>query len=78
MNHGWRNDDIRQLDDLIWAHNIRAEEYYGAQYCSENVEYSVHVVEVIMRHSSPDNYSCEMFERIIRSHKKQSCGTNIR
>lgn len=70
--HGWEDGDIDKLESIIWAHNIKAEELYGATYCSENVEYSVHMPEVIKRHSSPDNYSCEMFERIIRSHKLQS------
>ena len=72
MNHGWDENEIQKLDSLIWKHNVRAEEFYGPEYCSENVEYAVHMSEVIRRHSSADNYSCELYERIIRSHKRQS------
>ena len=70
--HGWEDSDIAKLESIIWAHNIKAEELCGTTYCSENVEYAVHMAEVVKRHSSPDNYSCEMFERIIRFHKQQS------
>ena len=70
--HGWEDRDIAKLESIIWAHNIKAEELYGTTYCSENVEYAVHMPEVVKRHSSPDNFSCEMFERIIRFHKQQS------
>ena len=72
VTNGWEDTDIETLESIIWAHNIRAEEFYGKAYCSENVEYAVHLPEVVERHSSPDNYSCEMYERVIRSHKKQT------
>ena len=55
----------------MWAHAIRAEELYGLSICTENLEYSVHVAEDIQRHSSMDNYSCELYERAILRHKAQ-------
>ena len=73
----WKDSDISKLESIIWAHNIKAEELYGTTYCSENVEYAVHMLEEVKRHSSPDNYSCEMFKRIIRFHKLQKCESNI-
>ena len=72
VKNGWTDGDIETLESIIWTHNIRAEELYGVAYCSENVEYAVHLPEVVRRHSSPDNYSCEMYERVIRSHKRQT------
>ena len=56
----------------MWTHAIKAEEYYGLSICTENLEYSVHIADDINRHSSPDNYSCELFERAIRIHKQQT------
>ena len=40
-------------------------------YCSENLEYSTHIADEIHRNSSPENFSCELYERAIRSHKQQ-------
>ena len=40
--------------------------------CKENLEYSTHLCEDAKRHSSPDNYSCEGFERAIRIPKQQT------
>jgi hypothetical protein len=57
---GWENHHIERLEKLLWSHAIRAEEFYGLNICTENLEYSVHVAEDIKRHSSMDNYSCEL------------------
>ena len=40
--------------------------------CTENLEYSTHLSQDVKRHSSPDNYSCEVYERAIRTHKQQT------
>ena len=69
---GWSDEDIKTLDSLTWAHAIAAEEYYGLGICTENLEYSTHLSQDVKRHSSPDNYSCEVFERAIRTHKQQT------
>ena len=68
---GWLDENISRLDKLLWAHAIRAEEYYGIGFCTENLEYSTHATSDIKRHSSMDNYSCELYERAILRHKKQ-------
>ena len=41
-----------------------------------NLEYSVHFLEDIRRHSRMNNYSCEMYERAILSTKTQKLNTN--
>ena len=69
---GWLEENISRLDKLLWAHAIRAEEYYGIGFCTENLEYSTHASSDIRRHSSMDNYSCELYERAILRHKKQN------
>lgn len=70
-NFGWNERNIARLKALAWSHAVAAEEYYGAAFCSENLEYSTHLADEIFRHSSPDNYSCELYERAIRGHKQQ-------
>ena len=69
---GWSDDNIAALESLAWSHAISAEEYYGLSMCTENLEYSTHLAEDLKRHSSPDNYSCEIFERAIRVFKQQT------
>ena len=68
---GWQDCNITRLEKLLWTHAIRAEEFYGLQICTENLEYSVHAAQDIKRHSSMDNYSCELYERAILKHKGQ-------
>lgn len=70
-NFGWNQSNISRLKALAWSHAIAAEECYGADFCTENLEYSTHLADEIFRHSSPDNYSCELYERAIRGHKQQ-------
>ena len=69
---GWSAADVSALENLAWAHAIAAEEFYGLHICTENLKYSTHLCEDVKRHSSPDNYSCEGFERAIRIHKQQT------
>ena len=67
---GWQNEHIKRLKKLLCpAHAIRGEECYGLEMCTENLEYSLHVAEDIRRHSSMDNYSCELYERAILRQK---------
>jgi len=68
---GWNKENIQRLENLLWAHAIKAEEYYGLGFCTENLEYSTHAASDIKRHSSMDNYSCELYERAVKDHKKQ-------
>ena len=68
---GWENQHVERLEKLLWSHAIKAEECYGLPMCTENLEYSVHVAQDIKRHSSMDNYSCELYERAILRHKAQ-------
>ena len=55
----------------MWTHAIKAEEFYGPSICTENLEYSVHMSADVLRHSASDNYSCDMFERVIHKNKEQ-------
>ena len=76
--HGWKDEGIQKLESIIWVHNIRRKGLYGIQYSSENVEYVVCMPNVVQRHYSPDNYLCEIFERVIRPHKRLViCGSHI-
>ena len=49
---GWTEENIKRLDDLLWSHAIRCEQFYGLDYCTENLEYSTHMADDIRRHSS--------------------------
>ena len=69
--NGWTDHHIRVLKSLLWRHAITAEEYYGPKICTENLECSTHACEDILRHSSPDNYCCDMYERTVDDWKKQ-------
>ena len=69
--NGWTKDDIENLRLMLWRHAIIAEEYYGPQVCSENLEYSTHAADDIYRHSSPDNYCCDVYERTVDTWKQQ-------
>ena len=70
-NNGWSENHVKMLNNLLWTHAIKAEEFYGFSICTENLEYSVHIGTDIIRHSAPDNYSCDMYERVIRKLKEQ-------
>ena len=37
------------------------EELYGLSACTENVEYSLHMPDDIVRHSTLDNYWCYLY-----------------
>ena len=52
------------------------EELYGLAACTVNVEYSLHMPEDVQRHSTPDNYWCFMYERLVRYYKRQT--TNMK
>ena len=60
------------LKSLLWKHAILFEETYGLQACTDYLEYSLHIVEDISRHSCPDNYWCYVFEQLVSSHKDQT------
>jgi hypothetical protein len=66
---GWERQNVEHLQKLLLSHAIKAEECYGLSMYTENLEYSVHVAQDIARHSSMDNYSCELYERAIMRHK---------
>ena len=69
---GWRKEDIDLLNKLLWLHAIQFEQCYGVACCSENLEYSLHLPSDIYRHSSPDNYWCFVYERLVRFYKLQT------
>ena len=73
---GWTSEHEVLLKQLLWRHAVLYENYYGTSACSENVEYSLHLTEDIVRHSTPDNYWCFLFERMVSIHKQQT--TNMK
>ena len=73
---GWQPEHITYLKDLLWLHAIEYEELYGLSACTENVEYSLHLPEDIVRHSIPDNYWCYVYERLVKCYKRQT--TNMK
>ena len=56
---------------MIWF-----EESFGIEYCTENLEYSLHLASDIYRHSSPDNYWCFVqFYTLQTTNHKTLCKT---
>ena len=56
---------------MIWF-----EESFGIEYCTENLEYSLHLASDIYRHSSPDNYWCFVqFYMLETTNQKTLCRT---
>ena len=73
---GWSPEHTHMLKALLWRHNILYEELYGLSACTENVEYSCHMIEDIIRHGPLDNYWCFMYERKVKYYKQQT--TNMK
>ena len=73
---GWSPEHCEYLRHLLWRHAILYEEFYGLSACTENVEYTLHMPEDIVRHSTPDNYWCYLYERQVRYYKRQT--TNMK
>ena len=73
---GWQAEHITYLKDLLWLHAVKYEELYGLSACTENVVYSHHMPEDIIRHSTPDNYWCYVYERSVKCYKRQT--TNMK
>ena len=69
---GWTNSVVQYLKELLWSHAIHYEHLYGTSASTENVEYSLHLPDDIMRHLSPDNYWWYMYERQVCFHKRQT------
>ena len=66
---GWNTDHCTYLEHLLWKHAIMYEELYA---CTENVEYSLHMPEDVQWHSTPNNYWCFMYERLVCYYKRQT------
>eukprot|EP00731_Ephydatia_muelleri_P006898 Em0003g1146a len=60
---GWQPEHLDYFKKLLWKHAIMFEELYGLSSCTENLEYSLHMPEDIVRFSTLDNYWCYVFER---------------
>ncbi len=73
---GWTTEHQEFLRKLLWRHHIDYENLYGLSACTENVEYSLHLVEDVSRHSAPDNYWCYLYERQVKYYKHQT--TNMK
>ena len=68
----WQTGHITYLSKLLWKHAITYEELYGLSACTENLEYALHLPEDIRRHSTPDNYWCYVYERLVKYYKRQT------
>jgi len=44
---GWSTEHLLFLNHLMWKHPILYKNLYGLDACTENVEYSTHMVEDI-------------------------------
>ena len=69
---GWTREHCEYLRHLLWRHAVMYEELYGLSACTENVEYSLHMPDDIIRHSTLDNYWCYLYERQVRYYKRQT------
>lgn len=69
-NFGWNQFNILRLKVLVWSYVIVVEEYYGVDFCIENLEYFIYLVDEIFCYLSLDNYFCELYERVIRGYKQ--------
>ena len=63
--NGWKEDDINLFDNLAQRHMIFIEEQLGLNECVVTAHNLEHATEDILRFSSPDNYSCEVYERAV-------------
>ena len=63
---GWNKKHIELFKSLLWKHAILFEETCGVQACTDNLEYSLQIVEDISRYSCPDNYWCYVFECLVQ------------
>ena len=74
--NGWKHKHIILLKRLLWKHAIMYEHVYGKEACTENLEYSLHIVDDVKRHSSLDNYWCYVYERTVMFHNAQTTNQN--
>jgi len=63
--NGWTTELLELLRQLIWRHNILTEEVEGLNNCTISLHNLTHLPDDILRHSSPDNYWCFVFERAV-------------
>jgi hypothetical protein len=69
---GWTAADCNLLASLLWRHAILYERLYVLSACTESVDYSHHLPDDLHRHSTPDNYWCYLYERLVRHYKQQT------
>ena len=74
---GWTQEHCQYLRLLLWRHAIMYEELYGLSACIENVEYSLHMPDDILRHPTLDNYWCYLYERQVRYYKRQTTNKSL-
>ncbi len=62
---GWSEEMVHLAQRLILRHNILTEEVQGLTKCHVTFHNLIHLVQDIQRFSSPDNYWCFSFERVV-------------
>ena len=67
---GWRNEDLKLLENLIWRHNVLTEEMEGSTSCVITLHNLIHMPEDIQQFSAPDNYWCYSYERAVKGYIK--------
>lgn len=70
--NGWTPALVELLKQLIWRHNILTEEVEGLTSCTISLHNLTHLPDDIVRHSSPDNYWCFVFERAVHKYVEKS------
>ena len=70
--NGWTPELVELLKQLIWRHNILTEEVEGLANCTISLHNLTHLPDDIVRHSSPDNYWCFVFERAVHRYVEKS------
>jgi len=71
---GWTLEHCEYLCNLLWWYAVMYKELYGLSACTENVEYSLHMPDDIVRHSTLDNYWCYLllYEHQVHYYKCQT------
>ena len=72
LRSGWRNEDLKLLENLIRRDNILSEEMEGSTSCVITLHNLIHMPEDIQRFSAPDNYWCYSYERAVKSYIERS------
>ena len=69
---GWNMSNICLFNKLARRYNIFVEESFGVQSCVVTGHNLEHLHEDMKRFSSPDNFWCHVFERVVKRYVQRS------